>query len=166
MSVVIQPLLREETDRAFCKVPRQGGKEEEWTEEERVAGQTVRGKGSKGPGCPGEGDPLLQQCPHQASGYGPGPAEVRSQCAWSSLLWKTRVNVNKSELLTRSESGGDRCHNDTSDLQGGCMHPIAVSPFKMDTGGDKPVGPPRGVSSTAAGQLCHNQGNTDSLGDT
>lgn len=32
----------------------------------------------------------------------------------------------------------------------GCMHPIAVSTFKMDTGGDKPVGPPRGVS-TAAG---------------
>lgn len=28
------------------------------------------------------------------------------------------------------------------------MHPIAVSPFKMDTRGDKPVGPSRGVSTT------------------
>ena len=64
-----------------------GEKEEELAEEERVAGQTVRGKGSKGSGCPGEGDPLLQKCPHQASGYGPGPTEVRSQCAQGSVAW-------------------------------------------------------------------------------
>lgn len=34
---------------------------------------------------------------------------------YSTVLWKTRVNVNKSEPLTRAESGGDRCHRD---LQG------------------------------------------------
>ena len=68
-----------------------GGKEEDLAEVERVAGQTVRGKGSKGPGCPGEGDPLLQKCPHQASGYRPGPAEVRSQCARRSVV-RTKGN--------------------------------------------------------------------------
>lgn len=72
------------------------------------------------------------------------------------------MNVNKSELLTRAESGGDRCHNDTSDLQGMYMHPIAVSPFKMETGGDKPVGQPRGVS-TAAGHSATIRGNTNEL---
>lgn len=69
---------------SFLPVPQRGETEEEWAEEERVAGQTVRGKGSKGPGCLGEGEQQLQQCPHQASGYGPG-AEVRSQCAWRSV---------------------------------------------------------------------------------
>lgn len=53
---------------SFLPVPQRGGKDEELAVEERVAGQTVRGKGSKGPRCPGEGDPLLQKCPHQASG--------------------------------------------------------------------------------------------------
>ncbi|KAI4820226.1 hypothetical protein KUCAC02_028210 [Chaenocephalus aceratus] len=65
-----------------------GEKEEEWAEKERLVGQTVRGKGSKGPGCPGEGDPMLQKCPHQASGYRPGPAEVHSQCAQVSGMDK------------------------------------------------------------------------------
>lgn len=69
-----------------------------------MAGQTVRGKGSKGPGCPGEGDPLLQQCPHQASGYGPGPAEVRSQCARRSVAW-TKAN-GKALLLQSSWAQG------------------------------------------------------------
>lgn len=60
-----------------------------------MAGQTVRGKGSKGPRCPGEGDPRLQQCSHQASGYGPGPAKVRSQCAQRSAA--------------RTKGSGDGC---------------------------------------------------------
>lgn len=72
---------------SFLPVPQRRGKEEELAEEGRVAGQTVRGKGSKGPGCPGEGDPLLQKCPHQASGYRPGPAEVCSLCAQRSVAW-------------------------------------------------------------------------------
>lgn len=52
-----------------------------------MAGQTVRGKGSKGPRCPGEKNSQLKQCPHQAPGYGPGLAEVRSQCAQRSVPW-------------------------------------------------------------------------------
>lgn len=46
------------------------------------------------------------------------------------------------------------------------MHPIAVSPFKMDTRGDKPVGPSRGVSTTTGhsatdGENTHDFGNID-----
>lgn len=68
-----------------------------------MVGQTVRGKGSKGPGCPGEGDPLLQKCPHQASGYGPGPAEVRSQCARRSVA---RTKGNETGLPWQAEQLG------------------------------------------------------------
>lgn len=53
------------------------------------------------------------------------------------------MNVNKSELLTRDESEGDRCLGDTSDLRR--MH---ASHSKMDTGGDGAVGGTRSESIT------------------
>lgn len=53
------------------------------------------------------------------------------------------MNVNKSELLTRDESEGDRCLGDTSDLQR-----MYASHSKMDTGGDRPVGGTRSESIT------------------
>lgn len=49
------------------------------------------------------------------------------------------MNVNKSELLTRDESEGDRCRGDTSDLQR-----MYASNSKMGT----PVGGTRSESIT------------------
>lgn len=68
----------------------------------------------------------------------------------SSLEKKTRVNVNKSELLTRAESGRDRCQDDTGDLRGTYASRSGVPFQDGHPGGVKPVGPPGGGVSAKA----------------